>query len=53
MKLVIDLIGFEHGRSYGYEEYVMNILSYLTKNRELVKVDDIIVVCQTSQEFYF
>lgn len=52
MKLVIDLIGFEHGRAYGYEEYVMNILSYLTKNRELVKVDDIIVVCQTSQEFY-
>lgn len=52
MKLVIDLICFEHGRSCGYEEYALNILSYLSKDRKTVKVDDIIVVCQTSQALY-
>lgn len=50
MKLVIDLLGFEHGKSYGFEEYMMNLLNDFVTYRDNIKVDHVIVVCHKSQE---
>lgn len=52
MKVVIDIINFEHGRSYGYEEYLFNLLSYIQRQRCDLSANDIILVCQSSQSEY-
>lgn len=53
MKLVIDLFGFEQGRSYGFEEYILNLLTSFAKNRNQIKAEEIFVACQTSQVDFF
>lgn len=49
MKLIIDIIDFEHGRAYGYEEYLLNILHHIASHRNELQVDDVVLACQTSQ----
>jgi glycosyltransferase involved in cell wall biosynthesis len=49
MRLIIDILDFEHGRAYGYEEYLLNLLHHIASHRHDLKVDDVILVCQTSQ----
>ena len=53
MKLVISLYDFVHGKSYGFEEYICNLLDYFSKNRKLFIADDVIVACAESQLFFF
>ena len=52
MKLIIDLIGFEHGKAYGFEEFIFNILHTFSERRETIKVDEIIVACYDNQKDY-
>lgn len=51
-RLVIDLLGFTQGKSYGFQEYICNLLNYFVNNRKDICVDDIVVVCQKSQEAF-
>lgn len=53
MKLVIELIGFAHGKSYGYEEYIFNLLRDFKRNRSLINASEIIIVCPEDQKEYF
>jgi glycosyltransferase involved in cell wall biosynthesis len=52
-KLILDLLGFERGKAFGYEEYVLNLLSDFKLYREKVKVDEILlVICDSQIEFF-
>lgn len=52
-KLIIDCLAFEYGKSFGYQEYVLNLLDYLYDHRESVLYDEIIIVCIASQQHCF
>lgn len=52
-KLVIDLLLFEKGKAYGFQEYILNLLNYLYRNRNRVLYQEIILVCQDSQKEHF
>lgn len=58
MKLIIDIIDFEHGRAYGYEEYLLSLLHHIASHGHELQVDDVVLACQISQyeflkhEFY-
>lgn len=53
MRLIIELIGFAHGKSYGYEEYIFNLLRDFKRNRSQIKASEIIIVCHEDQKEYF
>lgn len=53
MKIAIDLIGFEHGKSYGYEEYIFNLLRDFKSNRSEINASEIVIACQEDQKEYF
>lgn len=53
MKLVIDLIGFEHGKAYGFEEFVFNLLKDFKRFRYKINADEIIIVGHSNQRQYF
>lgn len=52
MKLVVDIINFEHGRAYGYEEYLFNLLHYFAAHRSEIDAENVIVACQLEQLDY-
>ena len=52
-KLVIDLLAFEFGKSYGYQEYIYNLLEYFFDNRDRIKYEDVILVFEKRQYPYF
>lgn len=52
-KLVIDCLAFEYGKSFGYQEYLLNILDYLYENRDSILFHKIIIVCVNKQTKYF
>ena len=53
MKLIFDLLAFERGKSYGFEEYISNILTYVVDHREEIVADRIIIACLDTQVKYF
>lgn len=53
MKFVIDLVGFQRGKSYGFEEYISNLLIFFSEHINDIKVDQIVLVCHHSQQQYF
>lgn len=52
-KLVIDLLGFERGKAFGFEEYVLNLLGDFKQYREKLLVEDITLVVEESQHDFF
>ena len=53
MKLIFDLLAFERGKSYGFEEYISNILTYVVDHRQEIAADRIIIACLDTQVKYF
>jgi len=53
MKLVMDLVGFQRGKSYGFEEYISNLLIFFSEHINDIKVDQMVIVCHPSQQQYF
>lgn len=52
-KLAIDLLVFERGKTYGFEEYILNLLSDFKRFRSSLKISDIILVIRDTQETFF
>lgn len=49
MKFLIELTAFQRGSSYGFEEYVSNLLRYMTSHIDEINADEIILTCRESQ----
>jgi len=52
-KLIIDALIFKWGKSYGYQEYLFNLLEYILKNRDFLEYERVSIVCDISQKKYF
>lgn len=52
-KLILDFLVFQHGKSYGFEGYLLNILTYLVEHRQDIHAERIIICCQDSQVEFF
>lgn len=52
-RLVIDAFVFEHSKSFGYQEFLFNLLDYFYCRREHILFKEIIIVCVDSQKNYF
>lgn len=52
-RLVIDALAFEQGKSYGYQEYLFNLLEYIYIYRTNILYESIIIICLESQKDYF
>lgn len=52
-KLIIDCTGFEHGKSYGYETFLLNLLEYFSEKRNDLKYSEVIIACDENQTEYF
>lgn len=51
--LLIDACSFEHGKTYGYNSYLFNLLGYFNDNINDFKFNHVIVACDVSQICYF
>lgn len=52
-RLIIDALAFEYGKSFGYQEYVFNLLDYIYEYRNNIYYEKIFIVCLRQQENYF
>lgn len=43
--LFIELLGFEKGKAFGYQEYIYNLLNYFYVNRESIYFRKIVLLC--------
>lgn len=48
MRIIIDLIGFKQGKSYGFQQYICNLLSYFSKNCHHIN-KTILIVCHSDE----
>lgn len=53
MRLLVELTSFQKGTSYGFEEYVSNLLRYCAYHIDDLRVDEVIISCRESQIPYF
>lgn len=52
-RLVIDLLGVEKGKAYGYQEYIFNLLNYFYEHRDDIRYERIVIWCKnTSKEMF-
>lgn len=47
--LVIDALLYEKHKAFGFQEYLFNLLDYFYENRDKIKFDKIIVICNQTQ----
>lgn len=52
-RLVIELLGLEKGKAYGFHEYIFNLLYYFYSNREKIRYEQIIIWCKESEKEMF
>lgn len=52
-RLFIDILPYEYGKSFGYQEYICNLLDYFYAHDSDILFDQIIIVCLDSQCKYF
>lgn len=52
-RLVIDLLVMERHKSYGFQEYILNLLGYFHRHREDVLFDKIVIICKRGEESLF
>ncbi|WP_075317118.1 glycosyltransferase family 4 protein [Bacteroides togonis] len=52
-RLIIDVLAFEYGKSFGYQEYIFNLLDYIYGHRNNIYYENIFIVCLEHQEKYF
>lgn len=52
-RLIIEVLAFEYGKSFGFQEYVLNLLDYLYKHRFDILFEKVIIVCLKNQKIYF
>ena len=48
-RLVIDLLVFERGKAFGFQEYILNLLDYLFEHKKDILYNEIILVCKDSE----
>ena len=53
MKLVIDLLGFKYGKSYGFQEYLLNLLDDFSESRDMIRAQHIILLINQSEYQFF
>lgn len=53
MKLLIDCLIFENGKSPGYQEYLFNLLDYFKEHRDMLSFNNILIAIRANQERYF
>jgi len=51
--LVIDLLIMERGKSYGFQEYMFNLLNYFQEHRSNLLFKSIIILCKKGEESLF
>lgn len=51
-RIIIEILAFEQGKSFGYQEYVLNLLDYYYVYHNNLKFVNITVVCCKGQEKY-
>ena len=52
-KLIIECMGVVKGKSYGFQEYLLNLLDYMHSHREELNYKEVILVCKPSQKDFF
>lgn len=52
-RLLVDLLGLEKGKAYGFHEYVFNLLNYFYGHRDEIRYERIIIWCKESEEGLF
>lgn len=52
-RLIIDLLVLEKGKSYGFQEYVFNLLSYFYTHRESISNKEIVIWCKNTEVCLF
>jgi len=48
-RLVIDLLVLERGKSYGFQEYVFNLLNFFYQHRKSIQYKHIIIWCKDTE----
>lgn len=51
--LVIEALSLEFGRAFGYQEYLFNILDYLSNHRSNLNYDSVVIVCSRESRDLF
>ena len=51
-RLFIELLPFKNGKSFGFQEYIFNLLIYFYQNRKELRFDEVSIICLKGQEQY-
>ncbi len=51
-RIVIEILAFQRGKSFGFQEYIFNLLNYFYAHAEELKYNEIYVICLRGQEQY-
>lgn len=49
MMFIIELLGLEKGKAYGFQEYVFNLLNYFYQHRDDIRYERIIIWCKKTE----
>lgn len=52
-RFVIELLGLEKGKAYGFHEYVFNLLNYFYEHRGDIRYSNIVIWCKESEKELF
>lgn len=52
-RFIIDLLGIEKGKAYGYQEYIFNLLNYFYSHRQDIYYSEIIIWCKDISQIMF
>ena len=52
-RLVIELLGLERRKAYGFQEYSFNLLNYFYRHRDEIRYERIIIWCKDSENELF
>ena len=53
MNLVINLLSFEREKSYGFQEYIFNLLDDFAVSRDIIKANSIILLIRKKELIFF
>lgn len=52
-RFIIELLGLEKGKAYGFQEYIFNLLNYFYQHRDNIQYERIIIWCKDTSRPMF
>lgn len=52
-KLIIEVLSFDYGKAFGYQEYIFNMLNYFRSHKNEIKYENMVIACKSQDAEIF